>query len=156
MQDKIKRQKKSSDALLNILQTMKADTAGPEGTSVESQSLTATHDRDGLTYVSTAVTTLLTHMEDIFRMHFSLTGSTTTAFVAHCLNSDVITTSFFEMTYDCESEDDEKTVILTEICKLFHKIRIHHKCRTFMDAYRAEKCLFKKQKGLRKNLKAKE
>jgi hypothetical protein len=83
-------------------------------------------------------------MEDIFRMHFSLTGSTTTAFVAHCLNSDVIKTSFFEMTYDCESEDDEKTVILTEICTLFHKIRIHHKCRTFMDAYRAKKCLPKK------------
>ena len=73
-----------------------------------------------------------------------------------CLKSDIVLCAFYESTYKSTASDNVKIHLLKGILALYFRIRVYHKCRSYMDKYCYAKCLSRKQKALRKKLKGKE
>ena len=145
IENKLHRQGKSQKTCMHILQSFKSQ-------EKDTKSLTAVHDRGGLTYVKKTFTTFLEFAEHQFR---SSSKFSTESFLHACRHNSALTSAFYDMIEDCEDEegDIQKHNVLEKILILFFKIRVHHKCRRMMDEHRAEQKISKKQKGLRKTLK---
>jgi len=75
------------------------------------------------------------------------------SYINDCLEKGVLTDVFFSTCYESLANEQDKEWILRNLIGLFFRIRIHHKCKTYMDTYRYKKQQTKKQKGVRKNLK---
>ena len=85
---------KDSEGYLELLQSMKEDA------QTHKDSLTAIHDRGGLTYVKTQVTTLLEYSEHVFRSTFSMQQNASELYLKCCLENDDILTTYHNITYD--------------------------------------------------------
>lgn len=117
----------------------------PSGTG---RSLTSLYDRGGLTYVRNEVVTCLVRSEENFRLYCNADR-----FLATSISDKLITSEFYKCTYNSLATEKAKEDILQRLLKQFFKIRIHHKCKRYMDKYRLESKLSSKQKGIRKELK---
>ena len=76
----------------------------------QKKTLTELFDRGGLTYVKPSVVDFLEHLERNFRDTFDTVSSSCTgdAFVKQCLNNQVLTSTFYQLCYDCEADDIDK------------------------------------------------
>ena len=81
---------------MQILQSLKAE-------EKDTQSLTAIHDRGGLTYIKTSFTTLLEYVEHQF---WSSNQFDTQSFVHVCINNNTITSAFYNLTEDFDEDED--------------------------------------------------
>ena len=118
-----------------------------------SATLTQLFDRGGLSYIRESVLSVLELLEIRFRTQVASSQSTRRQFVRDSLEDRVLSSKFYNICYGGQAEDKTKEQVLQEFIKLFFKIRIHNKCKFFMDEYRNKHHLQSKKKSLRKNLK---
>ena len=55
-------------------------------------------------------------------------------FVKDCLDDKILDTTFYQLCYDVQTNEESKESVLEGILKLFFKIRIHNRCKLFMEA----------------------
>ena len=150
--EKVMRKNKPNQAHIEILQSLKAD-EDDQSVEMKTRSLTQIHDRGGLTHVGKSLTTLFVYMEQHFRSAFSHNQFTVESYVTMCTTDSVITSTFYEITSDCDESEDDKLYILQQMLAWFFRLRMHSKCRTIIDKCQAKKNTSWKEKGLRRNLK---
>ena len=120
----------------------------------ENAGLVECFDRGGLVKIKPQVAHMFIAMEDTFNhVVKAKTSVSSHVFIKACGEHDDILCGFYETAYDCEVEDRIKEQIIIKILDLYFKIRIHQKCRVYMDQVRFNTHQNKKQKALRKKLK---
>ena len=123
------------------------------GNSEAPMSLTKILDRGGLTYITPTALLIFTDLECTFRDCFNkITGNVSLTNYKSRV-SDEVTCSFYEATCESSVSDDVKEVVLTDVIKLFFKIRCHNQLQKIVRTFRAKKNIARKQKPLRKCLK---
>ena len=100
--------------------------------------LTDVLDRGGLTRIKPQIEHMFVCMEEVFAELF--TGKHNLAvskFVSACCATDDILCGFYETIYTSEADDTIKEQIFKNILSLYFKIRVHQKCRVYMDLVRS-------------------
>ena len=116
-------------------------------------SLTELLDRGGLTYISTIAISLFTELERKFRNCFDKLSGNVSLSTYRSAVIEEVTCIFIESTSQCNTSKETKDVVLTDVIKLYFKIRCHSQLRKIVRASRINKQLTKRQKSLRKTLK---
>ena len=106
-----------------------------------------------LSYIKHSVVGLLCLLEVNFRSKLSCGQCYSGQFVKDCLNDRALVTTFYQICYDMQTDEESEESVFEGMLKLFFKIRIHNRCKIFMDEYRNKKQVPQKQKSLRMNLK---
>ncbi|XP_055896729.1 uncharacterized protein LOC129928112 isoform X2 [Biomphalaria glabrata] len=122
----------------------------------ESCSLTNVLNRGSLIHIRSDLSTFFVKIESIFRIIFPNPVESffsLESFIKRCLDTNDIVKCFFDSCNHSLAEHSEKMFILKLILKLFFKIRVHRKCKLFLEKYRKQKQISSKEKGLRKKLK---
>ena len=112
-----------------------------------SATLTQLFDREGLSYIRESVLSVLELLEIRFRTQVASSQSTRRQFVRDSLEDRVLSSKFYNICYGGQAEEKTKEEVLQEFIKLFFKIRIHNKCKFFMDEYRNKHRLQSKKKS---------
>ena len=121
----------------------------------EIPSLTEVLDRGGLTYLNDSTKKMFNTLESAFRDCFGKnTGKMSLKFYQDRV-TDMVVFNFNDITSDCGLSEHVKELVLTDIIKLFFKIRCYSSLRSTMQKFRTKKNVSKKQKSLRTSLKTK-
>ena len=115
--------------------------------------LTDILDRGELIRLKPNVVEMFNSMEATFSTIFSdKINLSVSDFVLECCRNDNILCGYYERVYSSHATDNMKDQLLRNILQLYFKIRVHQRCRIYMDKVRYQKRMSKKAKSLRKNL----
>ena len=120
-----------------------------------STSLTAVLDRGGLTHITATALTVFNDLERKFRNCFDKITSDMSPTYYQSRVVDAVTCTFYEATCESSISDDVKESVLSDVIKLFFKIRCHSQLQKIVRTFRIKKNTARKQKPFRKALKPK-
>ena len=120
-----------------------------------STSLTAVLDRGGLAHITATALTVFSYLECMFRNCFDKITSHMSPTYYQSRVIDAVTGTFYEATCESSVSDDVKESVLSDVIKLFFKIRCHSQLQKIFCTFRIRKNTARKQKPLRKSLKPK-
>ena len=120
-----------------------------------STSLTTVLDRGGLTHITATALTVFNDLERTFRNCFDKITTDMSPKYYQSRVVDAVTCTFYEATCESSVSDDVKENVLSDVIKLFFKIRCHSQLQKIVRTFRIKKNTARKQKPLRKVLKPK-
>ena len=108
----------------------------------------------GLTNISADAKILFLQLELLFRqsnyiIHFQ---ASVKDYLKSVFEDDVVQNCFFMTTYSLDHPSQNLEFCLSEITKLYYKIRIHAKCKHLVEDVRNKKQISRKEKALRTKL----
>jgi hypothetical protein len=119
----------------------------------EETSLLAAKSRGKLTNITNDAKKMFIELEQVFRDIFPTFTENMSYpdYMKACCDNTVIQDCFYSGSYSV-SNSDVKDKVLLDVIKLYFKIRVHHRCRTVIEAVRAKSKISSKDKSLRSKL----
>lgn len=120
------------------------------------KSLTQLFDRGGLIKIKPNATQIFLGLEETFRHLYDGNLTETTkyeVFFEKACELEKVSVCYFDEVYGVNASEATKEQVLQSLAKLYFKVRIHHKCKAYMDTHKKLQQKSKKEKGLRKTLK---
>lgn len=127
-----------------------------QSTTNSKVTLTGTLDRGGLVYLKPSAISFFSLVEEKFRDLCSGANEsqyTENHFEHSCSQDENLTSKFLDIVQTGDSVTSAGEAVFSSSVKTYFRVRVHHECRKFMDAYRHRQSLSKREKSLRKTLK---